>query len=643
MLTFTPDSIPPVSCNHSNKMETTIHEIDNSTLQCCAYGECYCSSNCKDIGHVLIDTCYSSDTPNLKCMLLSCNLSQFDQLPKGIDCSDSEGLGYFNTIPGYWFSNGFAKFVEYCPQGHCINYFDLNFYVIENGQYPVSNNQCVPHWTGLACGECGQDNFIMHDSTSCVSSSKCNFTRSYSFIAFLFLSLFYWITVISLIFVLLHFKFDITAGYAYGIMFYCSVLEQTVNASYIGTHKIIFDYNVFNICLSILSSIGNLKPPFQILKMCFWRKTEMIDHMFVMYFHPAIVTCLIVMVFISARNFVAIARTIGRYINSKSICILLILSYSSVSYISLQLLRPLAINRKILACAYVSSYYIVDWHIYLSPALKYFHGRHIIYCIIAIFCELIIGIGLPFILLFQQHLTRYCNINFTSIKPVIDQLKGCYKEEYRWFAAYYLICRQVIYAVDIATDFLPNIKYTTMLTVYILIMMVHVWLQPYKQRKLNMLDSSILMTLMLVFIGEHTTSDSTLVLLILPLVLFINCITFSSRLKYILIPVSCLGIFTFSFFMEGEWLRLAFYFDYEYDDNYGNYYYNDEDESFFDSFYAINFMIQLISSLAFLAYIIYVLKCLCVLVMKRCHKPEYRLINGPHENTYEGSDSNEEF
>ena len=183
-----------------------------------------------------------------------------------------------------------------------------------------------------------------------------------------------------------------------------------------------------------------------------------------------------------------------------------------------------------------------------------------------------------------------------------------------------------------------------MLTVYILIMMVHVWLQPYKQRKLNILDSSILMTLILVFIGEHASYDSTLALWILPLILFINCVAFSSRLKYILIPVSCLGIFSFSFFEEGEWLPSPFVLDYEYDDNYGDYVYDyDDDDNFFHSFYAINFMIQLISSLALLAYIIYVLKCLGVAVKKRCHKPEYRLINGPHENAYEGSDSNEEF
>ena len=116
--------------------------------------------------------------------------------------------------------------------------------------------------------------------------------------------------------------------------------------------------------------------------------------------------------------------------------------------------------------------------------------------------------------------------------------------------------------------------------------MVHVWLQPYKQRKLNILDSSILMTLILVFIGEHASYGSTLALWILPLILFINCVAFSSRLKYILIPVSCLGIFIFSFFEEGEWLSSAFILDYEYDDNYGDYVYDyDDDDNFFHSFY----------------------------------------------------------
>ena len=299
------------------------------------------------------------------------------------------------------------------------------------------------------------------------------------------------------------------------------------------------------------------------------------------------------------------------------------LSYSSVSYTSVQLFRPLAIIYN----NYNNPYLPIDYsyerecHSYLSPTEKYFHNRHLIYCIVAILCEVVVGFGFPFILLIQPYLTRYFNINFTSIKPVIDQLKGCYKEEYRWFAAYYLICRQVIYIVDIGTDFLSFIKYPVMLTIYILIMMVHVWLQPYKQRKLNILESSILVTLILVYIGEHTSYRSTLALWILPLALFINCIAFTSRLKYLLIPISCLGMIALSYvvpFVEDSP------------------YYND------DTFYGINLMIALISFITLLAYLIDVSKCLCVIVIKRHRRPEYRLINLQKADDFnEDSDTND--
>ena len=77
---------------------------------------------------------------------------------------------------------------------------------------------------------------------------------------------------------------------------------------------------------------------------------------------------------------------------------------------------------------------------YWSPTERYFHGRHLLYGIIAILSQVIIGIGLPVILIFERYIIGYCKINLTSIKHITDQLKGCYKEEYRWFAAYYLIC-----------------------------------------------------------------------------------------------------------------------------------------------------------------------------------------------------------
>ena len=150
-----------------------------------------------------------------------------------------------------------------------------------------------------------------------------------------------------------------------------------MNASYIGIQND-QDMSYITTTFSILSSIGNIKPPFQHLKLCFG-KFKMIDHMSLTYFHPIIVTCLIVAIFISARNFVMVARTIGRYVNSKSICVLLILSYNSVCYTSIQLFRPLAVMYRDLYNWYdINMYAQTEWHSYLSATEKYFHDRHMI-------------------------------------------------------------------------------------------------------------------------------------------------------------------------------------------------------------------------------------------------------------------------
>ena len=112
--------------------------------------------NCeKDIAHVKFPTCYP----------LSCNLSEIRILPEGIHCYDggdnyfTGGFVYFTATPGYWFSNGFTEYTDNCPQGHCSSTFDLydsinNAYYSKDVPFPNSNNQCSPHWTGLACGEC---------------------------------------------------------------------------------------------------------------------------------------------------------------------------------------------------------------------------------------------------------------------------------------------------------------------------------------------------------------------------------------------------------------------------------------------------------------------------------------------------------
>ena len=163
---------------------------------------------------------------------------------------------------------------------------------------------------------------------------------------------------------------------------------------------------------------------------------------------------------------------------------MLLLSYTSLASTSLQLLRPLTFND------------VDEVRTYSSPDIKYFTGRHLVYAIVAILCEVIIVIGLPLFLLLESFLRR--RVNLVKIKPLLDQFQGCYKDKYRWFAAYYLICRQVI----ILIVYVGNVNYYYMLyglqTACVFIAMIHIWVQPYKSSFLNGQDGVILLILVLV-------------------------------------------------------------------------------------------------------------------------------------------------
>ena len=527
------------------------------------------SGNCNaDIAHIK----FRGD-----CLPLDCNLILDDDsdiqsylVQIGITCGYEQlttkcGYVQLTTTPGYWYDNGFQSYVISCPIDHCKIY-DLEC-DLEQNLKPDRNYQCLQYWTGLACGECNNNFSIPHDTTNCIPHSQCCSRHTVvNLFLLLFISFVYWCIVISLIFVLLHFRIDVTAGYAYGVIFYYSILEQIVNILIQHNRDIYHRLTnpsciqggvISTTALPFFSIIGILRPPFlKYINLCLG-DADVIDHVFIGYVHPLIVTCVVGLIFFTARRFVVVARYVGRYVNSKSICILLLLSYSSVCYTSVQLLKPLAVFDHDLTVQ------VQHWQTYLSPTVQYFHGRHILYATIAILCELIIGIVLPLVILTQRYMIRYFNLKLISIKPIIDQLQGCYKEEYRWFAAYYLICRQVLYGTNIILDFVSaawnknakwfgapspedNTPSTVMLIIVITIVVIPLWLQPYKRRDLNILDSAILFTLVFLMIsglnGDGWDDGITMVLYILPLLFLINYLTLRTKLKYLVIPGSCVVV-----------------------------------------------------------------------------------------------------
>jgi len=580
--------------------------------------------NCSDIMHY-------NDPLGEGCTLVTCqNLNARNtELPPGFQCLQGDVV----VTPGYWYSNGLQHYVTSCPAEYC-DFTQWEYFIISPDQhhhcdkmFPDQDLQCNKNWMGFSCGECNHnDHSIKYGSIDCILSDKCLISSTPLSILVLFIvSFFYWCLVIAFIFFLLHFGFNVNAGHAFVLIFYYSVLEQIVSVlnqvtqlRFLALAEEIYVIGSYlqrysSALLPFLSGIGTLKPPFmQYLKLCMG-KSEMIDHIALVYIHPLIVFTIVVTIFVSSRRFVFVARFLRKYINSKSICLLVLLSYSSVSYTSLQILRPLAYFE------FKDNIFggfggFRGFRPYWSPNIAYFEKFHLSYVILAILCEIIVGFGFPFLLLFQRYLTRHHNINFMSIRPIIDQLEACYRNECYWFSAYYLICRQVIYGVDIIGDIIfatfnmqkqqyTFAKFMVLLIVCCVIMVVHLWFQPHRIRSLNILDGAILLSLLLLLFSglDGFSFRISFTLWILPLVIFVNYLAYSTKAQHFVIFISVCGLigllWTFILLSFREELHYFPLFKKRY------------------LYVGITFILYLLVLLCFLVgYIIYVMKKLILIV-----------------------------
>ena len=390
----------------------------------------------------------------------------YEQTKNIIQCQQE----YAEIKYGYWF--GIAVFpkrtVSLCPIHYCS--YDNNAETT-NGYHKLPeelDGQCYSHRTGVACGECKPGYTLAYDSPDCINTNNCYAGMT---VLVVVSTILYWIIVVALVFGLMQFK--ISLGYIYGFIYYYSILDILL-----GSNLFISEW-IFQL-VTILSSFAKLTPQF-LGKLCFMQGLSGIDQQFIHYFHAMSVFLLIGVMVITTRYSSDIFSFVSHCI-IRVICLLILLSYTSLASTSLQLLRPLYFDD------------VNGAYVYSSPSIKYFSGRHIAYGIIALLCGLFIVIGLPLLLLLEPFLQR--KINFIKIKPLLDQFQECYKDQYRWFAAYYFICRQMIIALIYVNNFNNALYYLQ--TICIIIVSIHIWVQPYKNEKLNTLDGMILLILVLV-------------------------------------------------------------------------------------------------------------------------------------------------
>ena len=432
-------------------------------------------------------------------------------------CSDSSSM----IKKGYWFGSVTGKpTVAFCP----INYCNFTCCETSNGYYqlsPVRDNQCRSHRSGIACGRCEEGYTLSFDSIECLNVNECTTGQT---ILVLALILLYWIVIIVAVFSLMRFKVGV--GYLNSITYYYSVVDILLNQNW-------YLSSVLNTTINIISSTAKIIPQY-LGNFCFIKNMSGIDQQFIHYIHPVAISLFLAMITVLARRSRRLASFISKGI-IHVICYLLLLSYTSVATTSLLLMRPLIFHD------------VDKVYTYVSPDIEYLHGRHLAYAIVAVLVTIIIVIGLPLLLGLEPFLNS--KINFVKIKPLIDQFQGCYKDKYRCFSAYYMICRLVIITIIIAVSSNNFVIQYSLLTVCVITALIHLILKPYSNPLLNHFDGAILHLLILIsalsFVEFFDDSDTTVlmgitfVIVTLPLLIFITMSLIINKEKIKKFPSYC--------------------------------------------------------------------------------------------------------
>ena len=436
----------------------------------------------------------------------------FWQYPNSMECECYNAndimfcSGSNSTIKrGYWFGSVTGKpTVTFCP----INYCNFTCCETSNGYYhlsPVRDNQCRSHRSGTACGSCTQGYTLSFDSPECVNVDSCTAGQT---ILVILLIVIYWIVMVTLVFAMMYYKVEI--GYLYSITYYYSIVDVLLSQNLQATRGLY-------LTVSIISSFSKITPQF-LGELCLTTGMSGIDQQFIHYIHPSAVIMILVIITFLARIYRRISIIISRGI-IHVICLLLLLSYTSIASTSLQLMRSLIFHG------------IDKVYTYLSPDIEYFHGRHLAYGIVALLCTVTIALGLPLLLTLEPFLNR--KINFIKIKPLLDQFQGCYKDKYRCFAGYYMICRLLIITIVIvnsSNEFVANYLLTVVCGI---IDLIHVTVKPYSKKILNKFDSIILH--LIIFVAALTLLDdidspsvmtTVYALVVIPLLIFFGIIFF---------------------------------------------------------------------------------------------------------------------
>ena len=409
----------------------------------------------KQIHNVTLKNCYAgfyycSETSSCKCMSRTNTSSA-----KGISHCEKGKSVYIKE--GYWAGTVAGNFVTYlCPPQYCKN---LRVYKYSEGH--VCSDSRKPD--SILCGQCKQNYTITFGSELCFKSC------SYWYLLYLLPIGFGFLLVVVIVMLV---DLDFFTGYLNAWLYSYQIMDLLTPD---GFH--------FDPFIEFITAFTNVHIEIGGRSFCLATGLDDADKLMLMYAIPFYVLIVVAILTWLVGRYPrwCFSRKVLRSSPSapfRAVCTILVFCYTDITRVSLLILYPAHVGSKTV--------------LYFYGNLDFFHKKHIAYGIVAILWIVIFVLPFPLILLFRPYLTEELRpvLNLNRWGPFFDAFQNCFKNQYRWCASFYFLCRLGILLMH---TYIPSgsAKRVVLEGACILILVIFAYLRPYKEaRDVNEGESS---------------------------------------------------------------------------------------------------------------------------------------------------------
>ena len=369
---------------------------------------------------------------------------------KGVWGCDTDGKTVY-IKDEYWAGHVDGEFATYlCPTGYCSasTSNDSHYKYIKGSVCSDTRNQ-----SSVLCGKCKNDSFtVTFGSERCVQNC-----RNWYVIIALGICIFFLVVVVVVMLI----DLDIATGYLNAWLYSYQIMKLLTPDGF-----------EFDPVIEFLIAFTNVHIDISDHSFCLLKGLNDADKLFTLSLIPLFVLVAVGVLKCLIDRFPDwyFSRKVLRTTPNapyRAVCTIFVLCYTDITRISLSILRPAKIGSKT---------FLYDYGGY-----EFFHGRHLAYFIISILYIVVIVVPFPALLLFRPTLTncsrRVFDLNRWNL--YLDAFQGCFKDQYRWFAAFYFICRLAILSVYVYLPASP-VKRVVLEGTCILILFIFALLRPYK-------------------------------------------------------------------------------------------------------------------------------------------------------------------